>query len=343
VVLFYVTQPDRLLLWVVTSKGIRFIERPIAEHQLRFSVARIQRLLSTQTGAVSGATDRLLRDTLRSLHAELIAPARQAIGTATTLVIVPDGPLHALPFAALVDPSTDRHLVENYVIGIAPSLTTFRRANAGEKPTGPAQALLVGDPLLQAGPKGFASLPAARDEVRVLAGLYPGARTLIAADATRQAFFTHLAEADVVHYAGHAIVDDHEPDRSRLLLADDATATTGVLFVHELQTSTLPRRPLVVLAACSTNRGRIAAGEGVQSLARPFLEAGARSVIATLWDVDDRLSTALFRRFHQHVAAGVSSARALAEAQRELIAHPDGEMRAGANWAWGVAIGGSVQ
>ena len=92
-----------------------------------------------------------------------------------------------------------------------------------------------------------------------------------------------------MHYAGHAIVNDQVPSLSRLLLArDGASDDDGALFVSELAKVRLDGTKLVVLAACSTASGMVTNGRGIASIARPFLEAGAATVVATLWDVQDQ-------------------------------------------------------
>ena len=82
----------------------------------------------------------------------------------------------------------------------------------------------------------------------------------------------------------------------------------------------LRRTRLVVLAACTTAGGAIRRGEGILSLARPFLAAGVPSVVATLWDIDDHASVAFFADFHARLAAGGQPARALRAAQLSAIA-----------------------
>jgi len=341
-VLFYGTQTDRLWLWVLRADGIRFFDRAVPLHDLQFRIARVGRLL-TRPGSSRPSEDRALRQALQSLFTDLIGPARDLVGDVGALVVVPDGPLHSLPFAALVDPSTNQFLIQTHVIGVAPSLTTFRRALSDGGIPRRAHALVVGDPTIGDGDPSLGPLPFAREEAQNLGRIYAGARVLLEGAATPDAFLAHLQHADVVHYAGHAIVDMQEPDRSHLRLASDGAHPLGILFVHQLRSSMLRRHPLVVLAACSTNRGRIEIGEGVLSLARPFLAAGASDVIATLWDVEDRGSAELFTRFHKKAAAGVPAARALAEVQRDLLGLSDSDARGPANWAWAVAIGGAVR
>src|SRR5262249_10882378 len=97
------------------------------------------------------------------------------------------------------------------------------------------------------------------------------------------------------------------------------------------------RSDLVVLSACRTAQGRVLAGEGVQSLARAFFHAGARSLVASLWDVGDRRTAPLMTAFYRRLAAGSTKAEALREAKLELLReNPDLAPR---SWAPFVLIG----
>ena len=168
------------------------------------------------------------------------------------------------------------------------------------------------------------------------------AETFIDDQATAAAFKSRLADADVVHYSGHALSDARAPERSRLFLRAARAGEDGALYATELRDIRLPRHPIIVLASCSTHAGGIAVAEGLQSLARPFLGAGASAVVATLWDVGDRDAGELFTAFHRRLRAGDGAAEALASVQREAIGR-DRSVEAAARWAWAVTIGGVVK
>jgi CHAT domain-containing protein len=112
------------------------------------------------------------------------------------------------------------------------------------------------------------------------------------------------------------------------------------LFAHEIAAQRLDRTRLVVLAACRTNTGRIRRGEGVFSLARPFLAAGVQTVVASLSDVDDRASHRLFVAFHRALRQGQTPADALRSAQLAALAETDPNLQHSANWATFTIIGG---
>jgi CHAT domain-containing protein len=137
-----------------------------------------------------------------------------------------------------------------------------------------------------------------------VAGQYPGAELLTKQHATKAEFLRLLRQAELVHFAGHAVANAEYPWLSRLLFASAAGSGSDTLFAHELAGEHLDDLPLVVLAACGTGIGASVRGEGVLSLARPFIAAGARTVIASLWDVSDRDTQVLFRSFHAALQSG---------------------------------------
>jgi CHAT domain-containing protein len=163
-------------------------------------------------------------------------------------------------------------------------------------------------------------LPGARAEAFDLARLYLHPTVLTGRSATKRAIWDGIREADVLHYAGHAVDDTFHPERSRLLLARSSNDTEqGSLSVKDL--FALPRQvpSLVVLAACGTRGSRVYRGQGSLGLSTPFLVKGVPSVVATLWDVDDKGGTALMAAIHKAARSGESAVNALRRVQLELL------------------------
>ena len=158
-------------------------------------------------------------------------------------------------------------------------------------------------------------------------------------DATKARFIDSAGSYEVVHFAGHGISNDEYPSLSRLLLAG-VDESSRSLFAQDIARMRFDRTQLVVLAACRTSAGRIRRGEGVLSLARPFIAAGVPTVVATLWDVDDRTSHLLLVAFHRALRRGEPVADALRSAQLAALADPNPTFREPANWATFTTIGG---
>ena len=126
------------------------------------------------------------------------------------------------------------------------------------------------------------------------------------------AFLNNVRRSDVVHFAGHAVEDRDFPDRSYLAMPGSAR-----LMPAQIQKSDFGGVRLLVLSACSTAGGAVERGEGVLSLARPFLAAGVRQVLATVSAVDDDAVAPLLVEFHRKMRDGLTPAAALAAVQRE--------------------------
>ncbi|HYR29248.1 MAG TPA: CHAT domain-containing protein, partial [Thermoanaerobaculia bacterium] len=128
-------------------------------------------------------------------------------------------------------------------------------------------------------------------------------------------------DADIIHFAGHAVGDDRGLEPASIVIRQDGR--TRRVRVAEIARLQLRRAPTVVLAGCNTARGQQRAAEGVISVAHGFLSAGAPSVIATLWPINDEDAARFFPRLHRHLARGLSPAEALRAAQLESIQQGD--------------------
>jgi CHAT domain-containing protein len=332
----YLVAGDALITFVLRRDGVAC---RVAEQQAP-ALAQLSAALLATADRLAG--DSRMTQLLADLGRRLLRPVLPDLAGASRLVFVPDKMLFAVPFAALVDPRDGTYLVEHYGIVTALSATSYARA--GRRPrlesaaatgkTGAKHALLVGDPAFN--PDLFPSLqrlPGALAEIEDLRRLYPDASVLAGAAATRAAFLAGMETAEVVQFSGHAVVDPDLPGRSVLVLADQPGGATGALYVHDLAGLSLPATRLVFLAACSTGRGNLSQTDGIASLARPFLSAGAPAVIATLWNVEDLSAGQLSRRLHRRLAAGEDAMNALRDAQLELLHGSDSALRPPRAWA----------
>ena len=329
-VVAYGVLPDRLLFWTFSHGSRDFAQRPIAATELT-------QLVTNFRDEFQDAKTDVRRDAER-LYTVLIDPVAQELSGFGTVVFVPDAILHAVPFAALADAKTNRFLVEDHAIVVSPSIALFLRASDRRGAVGaatPPSLLAVGDPAFDS--TAFPYLPrlsGAAAEAKRIAGLYPDAVLLTGDAATRSRFLAELGRHTVVHVASHALTNDSDPLRSRLLFTPDPEhGDSGTLFAEELYGAPFGKVRLVVLAACSTASGRISRGEGPLSIARPFLAGGVPSVLATMWEIEDSSSTELLTAFHREVAAGRPPEEALRDAQVAMIEGTDPTLRAPRSWA----------
>lgn len=252
----------------------------------------------------------------KSLYERLWKPVQERL-TAKNIVVVGHGVLHYLPFAALQG-ADERFVVDQYGLRFLPSagvLKYLRRPWQGK----PAQLLALGNPDL-GDPK--LDLQFAQDEAKAIAGLFPGSRLLMRKEATESSFKKVGATFARLHFAAHGKFQPDDPLGSGLYLVGDAD-NDGTLTAAELYSMNLDA-DLVTLSACETGLGKIANGDDVVGLTRGFLYAGSRSIVASLWSVDDRATGELMKALYGNLAV-MSKAQALRQAQiktRETFPHP---------------------
>jgi CHAT domain-containing protein len=345
----YAVLDDKLIIWVISNDRVesraRQISAPELERRTRDFLTLLHEASEDKRAETIGAG--------RALYDILISPVEPLLDRTKQLYIVPDKALDYLPFGALVSPATGQYLIEAYPLALAPSATFFLACSAAaqrKETTGNERLLSVGDPSFdRAQFPDLPDLPAAAREAREVAALYNSA-PLIGRAAREERIVNEMQQAEVVHIASHYVVDERSPMLSRLLLAQEQPAVAGqrgadgVLQAAEVYRLKLPRTRLVVLSACQTGLERTYRGEGVISIARPFLSAGVPLVVASLWPVDSDASDAtaeLMIRFHQHRKQdGLSTTEALRRAQLDLLHSTDERHRQPYNWAAFVVIGG---
>jgi tetratricopeptide (TPR) repeat protein len=305
VVLEYAVAGDHVYVWLLRCDGMRFAVLPIGATrlaQISGALRKAARANPPELGRFKALAETAYDALLRKVAGNI--PAR------AILVVVPDKSLRGIPFAALRDRDSGHYLIENHEIAYAPS-ATFLKTTWGRSSLAGRwdDVLLVSplDPLLKESEK----------EIQDLGGLYPEAEVLAGRDANRDAFLSALDRHRVLHYAGHAEVHSSNPFQSRLPLAS-ADGSEGVT-VRDLQGRSFKHLDLVVLSACASIAGTPTRTGGFLGLARPFLSGGVRSVVGTLWDIDDAASRAVLVAFHRKLIKGLSPAAALREAQCEYL------------------------
>ncbi len=295
-----------------------------------------------------------------NLYRTLIAPAAAELAGARRWLVAPDGALYGLPFEALLvrPPAADLTASQPFLarereVTYVPSASVLARLEEPSSVTSPVDSpalLAFGDPdygdtergeaTLGTGPLGdlvraagetaggwaLHRLPATGGEVAGIAGLFPhqATRIFLRREASEENVKRAVAavQARRWHFAAHTLVSDERPQDSGLVLALDADpAEDGLLQVSEIFALHMPS-DLVVLSACETALGPRIRGEGVLGLSRAFLFAGARSLLASLWQVEDRSTAELMLAFYEHLQSGSDPGTALREAKLELLARP---------------------
>jgi len=336
VVAYFVALPDRLLTWILQKGDVSTYVQPVVPGSLEAAIAEFSDALHRDSP--NGADDAAKR-----LFDIVVGPWADRIPADATVVLVPDGALHELPFAALINPRTGHRLIQDHPIATAPSATMLIRAQRARidapLPRG-ARPLVIANPNIDAeDATGLPNLAGAEAEAHDIAKIYPNALVLTGSRATKRAFLDGAGTHEILHFAGHAVANNTYPILSRLLLARDRDGSSGNIFASELTAIDFRETKLVVLAACSTAAGPVRKGEGPVGLARPFLARGVPSVVATLWDVDDAASQTFFESFYSSLHDGATPAVALRQAQTTMLKNPDPRVRAPRAWAGFVNIG----
>lgn len=322
-VITYSLGSKRTFAWVHTKEVAQAVTLP-PRAAIEAAVEAFRRLLAKPASALTASRDAAAWTAQsKKLHESLIAPLSAAIKGKTRLLIVPDGVLGQLPFEAIGG------LIETHRITYAPSASI---AGALRKPApAPRRTLLaMGDPVLP-GSKAmapvlergysFAPLPNARAEVATLGKLFPGGAMYVGEQASEERMKKEEAGSyRYLHFAAHGYFDGANPERSGIVLAPGGS-DDGFLQAREISNFEM-NADLVTLSACQSGLGKVLDGEGVQGLSRAFFLAGARSVIVSLWNVNDGATGELMRQFYIGLKAGLAKDEALRAAKLAVRRQP---------------------
>lgn len=346
VLLAYALGERRSFVWAVTADGMTVAVLPpratIERHAQHF-----YDLLSASRESAPADPPKALGAKAAALSRMLLRPVARAMRGRRVLVVA-DGILHYVPFAALPDPVSAGPFVAKHELVSLPSATLLarlRRERAGRAAAPKLLAVLAdpvfdrSDPRVHSGAaltavgggaaRRLTRLPFSREEAEGIAALASARLTLKALDfdANRDvATSLDLAQYRIVHFATHAIRDDRHPELSGIVLSlvgPTGRPRDGFLRLRDLYGMHL-NADLVVLSACETGLGRQVRGEGLLSLARGLFYAGTSRIVSTLWKVDDEATAEMMRRFYAAMLGrpALLPAAALRLAQAAMSAQP---------------------
>lgn len=324
----FVVGDEASCAWIATRDTVHFERIPIG----RAALADLIRAAGPPRGDAGAVL---------TLSRTLMWPIETVARRATRLVIVPDGPLYALSFGAL-RLETGEYVIARHSVLMAPSalhwMSSTMQLRGFDVP--PRNIAAIGAPRLDADRyPGLAALPQAQAEVAEIVDDYPGhALRLEGEQATRAAVIEAASRADVLHFAGHSVVNALVPDASFLALAGAEPSRLTASDIRRLHFSSLR---LVVLASCDSATSGRADLDSPLSLSRAFMAAGVPAVVGSLWLASDRASRVLFDGFHREFARTGDAAEALRRAQMTLATSADPTMSAARQWAGFVVTGGS--
>jgi CHAT domain-containing protein len=351
----YLVMEDRSYAYVVSAAGVHVVPLPLGREEIR---DQVQHLMQPFRQLRSGAVDlaRLAFDTRAAytLHQAIFAPVERFLGQTSEILVVPDDLLNYFPFDLLVD-RVPQASQRNRVLHAEYADTAFllRRytisylTSAGQLMSNPSRAatavqkrlLALANPaagVVQPSPvqddplkrqlrsADFRSylgpIPGSGAEVESIARNFDKnmVTLLIGAEATETAYDALAGKHAIIHFATHAVASDSQPLYSTMILAPDAAAgQDGFLQAYEVLRQPI-RADLVVLSGCETALGAQDWGQGLVGLVAAFQQAGAQSVLATLWSIDE--STAEFMAgFYRSMAEGMSTPAALRKAKLQFL------------------------
>jgi CHAT domain-containing protein len=302
---------ERTIAFIVTRDRFEVVELAVGDAALRAAVAELY-------AWAPGVIDRqdAYPAVLQRLYQGLVAPVTDRL-TTPVVGIIPSGILSYVPFAVLSD--GQRYVGESHILFQAASASTLAVLRAKRRGDRRAPPLVMA----QAQAESLPPLRFAQDEAERIGALY-GVPPLVGRAATETALKERATQAGIIHLAAHGMLNPTQPLFSRIFLEPDA-ANDGALTVQEVYELDLAQTDLVVLSACATQLGAQSRGDDVVGLSRAFLYAGAPTVVASLWNVNDLATATLMQAFHAHLSQGMGKAAALQAAQAEtrtLFPHP---------------------
>jgi CHAT domain-containing protein/tetratricopeptide (TPR) repeat protein len=350
--LVYCLGEERSVLWLVDRRSVRSFVLP-GRGRLEPLARASYEALSQREG--TGAQARLV---LARLADEILGPVAPHLG-ARRLLVVSDGALRYIPFAALPEPGRGAPLLARHEVVCldSPSVLAMQRRRLAGRRRAPLELAVVADPVFDAadprvaapaaapvprpadlrgsadGPGGLRRLPDSGREAAALLALAPPGRRLavVGLEASKETVLSGvLRPYRIVHFATHGLIHPRHPELSGLMLSrvdERGRPRDGFLPAYELQRLRLSA-DLVVLSACRTALGKEIPGEGLIGMTRELMEGGVPRLVVSLWSVEDRSTAELMRRFYRRMLDGrrpggrLRPAAALREAQLSMRGDP---------------------
>ena len=342
----YITEAPQIYIFLITSQKV-IVESVPLDFPLEEWIQKMRKSIYSYWAA-PGQADSVYIESNQTfcrfshqLYGKLIQPIDSHL--TPKLLIIPDGVLHLLPFDALLtEPVEDpcdfqsrAYLIEDHTVSYDYSATIHwsgmkRASNRGNKFMGGFAPSFKG-----AGEKGLAlrsveelrgeltSLKYNKEELERLSTIFQS-DLFVDSQASKQTFLDQANNYSILHLATHGKANDEVGDFSFIAFSDpkDSLDNSGKLFVRELYNLKL-NTDLVVLSACETGLGEVRDGEGVISISRGFSYAGAKSIITTLWSIQDHPTTVSFMEsFYEKLKGGLPKDEALRATKLEVLKNP---------------------
>ncbi len=334
IIQYFVSNQNRIFASIITNEGHEVVVTKYPK--LEDKVADLRKSLDE-------INDSKFVQSSKELYRAIFQPLAGYLQGVDQLTIIPDGILGYIPFELLLN-GDGKYLLETYLIKYDLSSTMLAQ-RIDEKSS--VDKLLAYAPefgtseetnseLIPVRSEALEALPGAINEVEEIKAVISG-ELRIGSNATESLFKSESAEFDILHLATHSIINQRDPNYTKLMFAPDEYED-GELHIYELENLSLNAR-LVTLSACNTGIGKIAEGEGVMSLARSFRSVGVPSVVMSLWPASDKSTPELMKYFYQNLKDGQTKDEALNNARKSYLSTAEGKARHPFYWGGFVLIG----
>ncbi len=351
----YVVGDSAVHIFYLDQDEVEWYQCAISNSELKERIRSLHHSLNDYTSAEAYQE---YVDQAYWFYQRLVAPAVASKEELTNLIIVPDGELGHLPFETFLvetgqDVQSPHYLIADYSISYSYSATLWKENMEAQAPKNNGQMLAVAADYNVALDTGLLTmrlptdqwrrgelteLPAARKEVESLREKYAG---FFAFDAMASEGMVKAKAPDysILHFATHGFLDKDRPVLSSLAFTEDSDSGESNFWqAYEISKSQL-NADLVVLSACETGYGKFETGNGIASLARAFMYAGAPSLVVSLWQVHDEATSDLMTRFYDHLDGGMKKDEALRQAKLDFIQSAQGITQHPAFWSPFIMMG----
>jgi CHAT domain-containing protein len=357
----YVIGDSILYILYLDPSSLHVVEQPLDKKKLTKEIKKMHRTLSTYSVLSEKEAYRSYTNSAYWFYQNLMAPVLGFSSKVKKLIVITDGELGHLPFDVFLttlapQKETDYadldYLMNDYVLSYHYSATLWQENKEGKIPQNNGQILGVASnynlktntnyatrlPAYQRVRDDLDSLPSARQEVKMLSEQFKG-YFAFDNEASEKIFKEKANQFSVIHLAMHGLLDSRAQMLSSLVFTEDGDSLeNNFLQAYEISKLNL-NADLVVLSACETGYGKFEQGNGIASLARSFMYAGAPSLVVSLWQVNDFSTAEIMKLFYQNLAKDMGTAEALRAAKLDYMKRAKGILRHPAFWSPFVHIG----
>jgi CHAT domain-containing protein/tetratricopeptide (TPR) repeat protein len=338
-ILQYSVLENKVLIWVITKEKFLLASSQINSSELKKEVEDYLESIKKRNPA---------EDISHRLYNLLVTPVLPYLDKDKEICLIPDKILFHLPFSSLISPEGS-YFLEEFSLFYSPSANVFILATEKAKNIiniDNERLLSVGNPAFdtQKFPN-LKDLPEAETEARDIAENYRESKILVGKEATKQSFQKIYQNFEIIHFAGHYVIQPNSPLLSKLIMAKNLKDEKSNFLTNiELIGKKLPRTKLIILSACQTGIEKYSEGEGLIGLSRTFLSSGVPLVVASQWKVDSVAAAELMRSFHYfRRQKKLSTNQALRQAQLGLLNARNGSFHSAYFWAAFATFGGYAE